>query len=57
MATYDRGGDVHPCYYSQNYNIEKFDEIDILKDQIETACFTHARSQNKPILGLCRGMH
>ncbi|HON52732.1 MAG TPA: gamma-glutamyl-gamma-aminobutyrate hydrolase family protein [Bacteroidales bacterium] len=62
MQDYDgllmvEGGDLGPQYYNKKYNIEQLDEYDALKDTIEIACATHAISNNKPILGLCRGMH
>ena len=51
------GGDVSPSYYNENYSLNKLDEYDPIKDEIEIACFRHALEHKKPILGLCRGMH
>ncbi|MDR1761690.1 MAG: gamma-glutamyl-gamma-aminobutyrate hydrolase family protein [Bacteroidales bacterium] len=51
------GGDVHPQYYTRTWSDEQFEELDILKDNIELQCFAHAYKHKKPILGICRGMH
>lgn len=51
------GGDVDPKYYNLSYPKEKLDEYDPLKDEIEFACAKHALQNNKPVLGLCRGLH
>lgn len=51
------GGDVSPSYYNETYSLNKLDEYDPIKDEIEIACVRHALENNKPVLGLCRGMH
>ena len=51
------GGDVSPAYYNESYSLNKLDEYDPIKDEIEMACCRHAVEHKKPILGLCRGMH
>ncbi|MFW5851846.1 MAG: gamma-glutamyl-gamma-aminobutyrate hydrolase family protein [Bacteroidota bacterium] len=52
------GGDVNPELYGEQsfskYDIEEFDEV---KDSIEFTCCKHALEHNKPILGICRGLH
>ncbi len=49
------GGDVNPWLYNRTYS--QPEELDLVKDKIETTCFTHAFEHNKSILGLCRGLH
>lgn len=49
------GGDVNPALYHSSYDSPE--ELDTMKDEIETACFTHAFNADKPILGFCRGLH
>ena len=51
------GGDVHPQRYADTWNIEDFEELDTVKDEIEFRCFAHAYANKKPILGICRGAH
>ncbi len=51
------GGDVAPKYYNESYSLQKLEEHDPIKDEIEFACAKHAIQNNKPVLGLCRGMH
>ncbi|MFT4072848.1 MAG: type 1 glutamine amidotransferase [Dysgonamonadaceae bacterium] len=51
------GGDISPSYYNEPYSVSKLDEYDPIKDEIEIACCRHAVENNKPVLGLCRGMH
>lgn len=51
------GGDIHPQRYAKTWNIEDFEELDTLKDEVEFQCFVHAYAHKKPILGICRGMH
>lgn len=60
LADYDgllmvEGGDVNPQLYNSTYATPE--ELDLTKDDIETKCFLHAYENNKPILGLCRGLH
>lgn len=49
------GGDVNPQLYGDNY--DNPEELDLIKDDIETACFKHAYAHDKAILGFCRGLH
>lgn len=49
------GGDVNPSLYNRNYT--EPEELDTIKDEIETTCFTHAYRNNKSIMGFCRGLH
>ena len=51
------GGDVNPKRYNETYNEQKLEERDDIKDSIEFACCKHAITNNKPVLGICRGMH
>lgn len=60
LADYDgllmvEGGDVNPTLYGSSYGNPE--ELDIVKDTIETMCFKDAYKHNKPILGFCRGLH
>lgn len=60
LADYDgllmvEGGDVNPILYGSSYSNPE--ELDIVKDTIETMCFEDAYKHNKPILGFCRGLH
>ena len=48
------GGDVNPQLYGGDYNNPE--ELDLIKDEIETACFKHAYANDKAILGFCRGL-
>ena len=49
------GGDVNPSLYNRNY--AEPEELDTIKDEIETTCYTHAYQNNKSIMGFCRGLH
>lgn len=49
------GGDVNPSLYNCAY--PNPEELDTVKDEIETTCFTHAYQHNKSIMGFCRGLH
>jgi gamma-glutamyl-gamma-aminobutyrate hydrolase PuuD len=51
------GGDISPAFYNETYSINKLDEYDPIKDDIEITCCRHAIEHGKPILGFCRGMH
>ena len=51
------GGDVNPQLYGKNYDSSKLQELDKIKDTIEFSCCSHAIEHNKPILGICRGLH
>jgi len=51
------GGDISPSYYNESYSVNKLDEYDPIKDEIEVTCCRHAVANGKPMLGFCRGMH
>lgn len=60
LADYDgllmmEGGDINPVLYGSSYDSPE--EFDPIKDEIETQCFVHAYTNNKSILGFCRGLH
>ena len=51
------GGDIQPSLYGKTYAPENLQEVDAIKDHIEFTCCKHALAHNKPILGICRGLH
>ncbi|MFO7869671.1 MAG: gamma-glutamyl-gamma-aminobutyrate hydrolase family protein [Bacteroidales bacterium] len=52
------GGDINPRLYGVHTCAQHIlQELDEEKDDIEFACCKHALSHNKPILGICRGLH
>ena len=49
------GQNVHPQFYGEKKTIES-DDYNIERDQFELALLKEAVRQNKPVLGICRGV-
>ena len=49
------GEDVHPQFYGQNVCTQKSD-FNVERDLFELALLEEALRQNKPVMGVCRGM-
>lgn len=49
------GEDVHPSLYGKGDEIRKCESIDRYRDSLEVMLISHARENNIPLLGICRG--
>jgi putative glutamine amidotransferase len=49
------GGDIHPRFFGEPLN-EQVNMIDEDRDRVELALFQHARQENLPFFGICRGL-
>ena len=50
------GGDVHPRFFGQENRGTQMDTVDEARDDLEIAIARRAAANNKPLLGICRGI-